>query len=206
MGHFMPVLYEKANPELYQLVKDRNLEQQFFLLQTAAHVGLHIKNFKFTADTLYALHSVAATFLDDSPGKVRNHPVHIENSNHTPPGEHQVNGYIQEFFALLNEKAETADPFELSAFALWRMTWIHPFSECNGRTARAFSYFVFCMRLGYWPPGEETILSFMGETAQECYQLLGECDKHYELNSGFFLDNLAVYLKKLWLLQIGESI
>jgi len=62
------------------------------------------------------------------------------------------------------------------------------------------------MKLGYWPPGEETILSFMGETSQYCYNLLGEFDKYCEINLGFFLDNLVLYLKKLWILQIVESI
>lgn len=198
----MPVLYEKSNPELYQLVKDRNLEQQFFMLQTAVHVGLNLTDFKFTADTLFALHSVAATFLDDTPGKIRTHPVYIENSVHTPPEERLIDKYIQEFFVSLNEMSGSSDEFQSAAFALWRLTWIHPFSECNGRTARAYSYYTLCMKLNYWPPGEETILSLMGETASECYRLLAECDREYSIGGSKGLDSLANYLKKLWLLQI----
>lgn len=33
------------------------------------------------------------------------------------------------------------------------MNWIHPFIEGNGRTARAASYFVLCVRAGRLLPG-----------------------------------------------------
>lgn len=36
----------------------------------------------------------------------------------------------------------------MAAFVMWRIAWIHPFDDGNGRTARAVSYLVMCQRLG----------------------------------------------------------
>jgi len=40
---------------------------------------------------------------------------------------------------------------------MWRLNWIHPFSDGNGRTSRALSYAVLCIKLGYVLPGSPTI-------------------------------------------------
>jgi len=37
---------------------------------------------------------------------------------------------------------------------LWRICWIHPFEDGNGRTVRAASYLVLSMRLGFELPGK----------------------------------------------------
>jgi Fic family protein len=34
----------------------------------------------------------------------------------------------------------------LAAYVLWKMNWIHPFADGNGRTARAVSYVVLSIR------------------------------------------------------------
>ena len=45
------------------------------------------------------------------------------------------------------------DPLFLAAYVLWRICWIHPFDDGNGRTARAASYLVLSVRLGFELPG-----------------------------------------------------
>ena len=37
---------------------------------------------------------------------------------------------------------------QLAAFTLWRMCWIHPFIEGNGRIVRAACYYVMCVKAG----------------------------------------------------------
>jgi hypothetical protein len=39
-------------------------------------------------------------------------------------------------------------PTELAAYGLWRLNWIHPFVEGNGRTARAVCYFTSMRPVG----------------------------------------------------------
>jgi prophage maintenance system killer protein len=44
-----------------------------------------------------------------------------------------------------------------AAFLLWRLNWIHPFEDGNGRTARTASYLVFCANVGFRLPGERAV-------------------------------------------------
>jgi Fic family protein len=44
-------------------------------------------------------------------------------------------------------------PLESAAFALWGVNHVHPFVEGNGRSSRALSYFVLCVKYTYWLPG-----------------------------------------------------
>ena len=39
----------------------------------------------------------------------------------------------------------------------WRMNWIHPFIEGNGRTARATCYYLLCVRSGSFLPGRKIV-------------------------------------------------
>lgn len=46
---------------------------------------------------------------------------------------------------------------ELAAYGLWRMNWVHPFIEGNGRTARAVCYFLLCVRSGTLLRGDKIV-------------------------------------------------
>ena len=64
----------------------------------------------------------------------------------------------------------------LSAYVMWRLNWIHPFSGGNGRTSRAVSYLVMCARLGYRVPGTATILEQIVNNRQPYYEALDAAD------------------------------
>ena len=57
----------------------------------------------------------------------------------------------------INDNWHEKTAFYLAAYAMWRLNWIHPFSDGNGRTARALSYVILCLRLGYVIPGSPSI-------------------------------------------------
>ncbi|WP_413916694.1 Fic family protein [Candidatus Skiveiella danica] len=60
---------------------------------------------------------------------------------------------MDDFVNTVNRNWESADPVGLAAYVLWRLNHIHPFINGNGRTARAASYFVLCVKAGQWLPG-----------------------------------------------------
>jgi Fic family protein len=198
----VPTLFEKSNPELYRTVKDRNLEQQYFLLQTVVDVALEETNFRFTPDVLFSLHSAAATFLDHSPGKIRSDFVHIENSKHVPPDPHDIKVHLNDFFKYLNDHLESASTFHLAAYALWRITWIHPFFECNGRTARTFCYLIICIKEGFWLPGDVSVHTLISERINEYYEHLAEADLQYKKTGAIDVSALERYLTQLTFAQI----
>ncbi|CAE6714580.1 hypothetical protein R69888_01311 [Paraburkholderia haematera] len=60
---------------------------------------------------------------------------------------------MDDFVNQVNRNWETMDAVVLAAWVLWRLNWIHPFINGNGRTARAACYFVLCVKAGLWLPG-----------------------------------------------------
>ena len=57
----------------------------------------------------------------------------------------------------VNDNFASKTGIHLAAYVMWRLNWIHPFVDGNGRTSSAASYFVLCMRAGNVLPGKKTI-------------------------------------------------
>jgi len=64
----------------------------------------------------------------------------------------------------------------LSSYVLWRLNWIHPFADGNGRTARALSYVVLNVRTDSLLPGTKTIPDFISEDKGPYYDALEAAD------------------------------
>ena len=113
---------------------------------------------------------------NDTPGKFRGDSIRITNSRHRPPNAADVPRHMARF-------AEdvvgmwTGDPVRLHAFALWRLNWIHPFLDGNGRTARQFSYFPVCIKFGKLLPGNLTITSQIQQNKEDHYRALDAADR-----------------------------
>ena len=75
----------------------------------------------------------------------------------TARAEELVTTYLTEFCDYINDNWHERTAFYLSAYAMWRLNWIHPFTDGNGRTSRALSYALLNIKLGYLLPGFPTI-------------------------------------------------
>ena len=64
----------------------------------------------------------------------------------------------------------------LSSYVMWRLNWIHPFTDGNGRTARAASYLILCLRTGYRLPGKKTIPDQIAGDRTPYYRALEAAD------------------------------
>ncbi|RVD14678.1 MAG: cell filamentation protein Fic [Mesorhizobium sp.] len=95
--------------------------------------------------------------IEAEPGEIRKNPVGIHKSKHTPPPPHLVTTHLTEFCDYINDNWHERTAFYLSAYAMWRLNWIHPFTDGNGRTSRALSYVLLSTKLGYVLPGSPTI-------------------------------------------------
>ena len=79
--------------------------------------------------------------------------------NRTPPASSVsspvgiVPEQIEELCGYINEKWNEKSPLHV----MWRLNWIHPFTDGNGMTSRAASYMILCVKLGYALPGKNTI-------------------------------------------------
>ena len=95
-----------------------------------------------------ALNFHAIACLHAYAGEYRPCAVRILNSPHQPPDFYRVGALMEDFVNLVNRWWETADGVILSTHVLWRLNYIHPFINGNGRTARAAAYFVLCLKFG----------------------------------------------------------
>jgi Fic family protein len=103
------------------------------------------------------LQKQAVIGIEKDAGRIRTSEVGIQGSDHSPPPPHLVGSLLAEFCDSINNNWHERTAFFLSAYSMWRLNWIHPFSDGNGRTSRALSYAILCIKLGYVLPGSPTI-------------------------------------------------
>lgn len=82
------------------------------------------------------------------PGRVRFFEVRIEGSKHTPQKHEEVKRHLQNLLRWYCSNRKRLHPFELATLVHAKLTWIHPFEDGNGRTARAMMNFIL-MKRGY---------------------------------------------------------
>lgn len=141
---------------------DRHIVEHWrFKLRVSIILGLH-------RDALLGVHPLAGNFRPST--------VEIRGSRHIPPDAWQVPQLVEELCDYVNDHWERATPVHLAAYVLWRLNWIHPFADGNGRTARAISYLVLCMKMGGRIPGVRTIPDLISQNKNPYYDALEAAD------------------------------
>ena len=92
----------------------------------------------------------------------------------------------------------------LAAFVLWRLLWVHPFSDGNGRTARAACYLVLCAKNGKHLPGNPTVLVQMMDARVAYCDALRLCDEVYKqtANIDAAVEPLATMIGRMLIEQL----
>jgi Fic family protein len=133
--------------------------------------------FRLKPSTILSLHRIALNGLNPMAGTFRNASVGIHGSKHTPPREHLVPHLIEEMCDWLERNWADSSALRLCAYVMWRLNWIHPFSDGNGRTSRAVAYLVLCARAGFNLPGRKTIPEQIAENRTPYYEALEKLDE-----------------------------
>lgn len=131
--------------------------------------------FKIDRDAICELHRFAIQGIYTCAGKLRRAPVFIGNTPHTPPPHQDVERLVDEMCRYVNDNWSRS-ALHLSAYIMWRLNWIHPFMGGNGRTSRAASYLVLCVKLRYRPHGTLTIPQQIEEDQTPYYAALDAAD------------------------------
>jgi len=113
--------------------------------------------FRFRPSHLLSLHREALAGITGYAGNWRPSDIEIRGSKHKSPAAWEVPERIEELCDYVNGKWNEKSPIHLAAYVMWRLNWIHPFTDGNGRTSRAASYMILCLKLGYRIPGKNTI-------------------------------------------------
>jgi hypothetical protein len=103
-------------------------------------------------------------------------PIVIEGSKHQPPPAEEVPRHIDDLCEYVNDHWNDGSAFHLAAYVMWRLNWIHPFVDGNGRTTRAVSYYVLCAKLGFHMPGVTTVPEMIAQNKDPYYRALEAAD------------------------------
>lgn len=162
--------------------------------------------FKLRVSTILGLHRDALLGIHGLAGNFRPSSVEIRGSKHVPPDAYRLPELVEELCDYVNDNWDEATPVHLAAYVLWRMNWVHPFADGNGRTARAVSYLVLCMKMRCRIPGVRTIPDLIAANKNPYYQALEAADAALASTSEFDLAKLEELLGDLLATQLVSAL
>jgi hypothetical protein len=77
------VVDEKADPDLYTAVQEKNLQRQYDLMLNCVEIALHQRRIGIDKYTLWAFNHAAVTNISQFGGRFRSEPIYV--GSHRPP-------------------------------------------------------------------------------------------------------------------------
>ena len=142
-------------------------------IERALHGDYH---FRLRPSLIMTLHREALRGISSYAGNYRPSTVTISKSKHAPPEAHVVAELVEDLCDYVNQNWENSTPIHLAAYIMWRLNWIHPFADGNGRTSRITSYVILMIRAGSNLPGTPTIPDQIVSDRREYFNALDEAD------------------------------
>lgn len=138
------------------------------------------ERFRLRPHIILELNGIAVNRIEDEAGRWRDKEMEITDSRHVPPPWADVPKHIDELCDYINDRWDNQSALHLAAYVMWRLNWIHPFIDGNGRTTRAISYYVLCSKLGFHVPGVTTIPELIAQDKGSYYKALEAADEAFE--------------------------
>ncbi|CAN7433052.1 Fic family protein [Polaromonas sp. LjRoot131] len=199
------ILFEIVGTEHNQVYQDLEIEngtRQYDFLRSVVGASLAVQRPFLSSHIIKALNFHAITCLHTNAGEYRPCPVSV--GNHVPPDHYRVEALMDDFVNIVNRSWETADPIALSALVLWRLNYIHPFINGNGRTARAASYFVLCVKAKQWLPGATILPELLRRERDRYVEALRKGDESFKAGS-LDLGDLFALISELLAEQLASA-
>ncbi|MBA4747277.1 MAG: Fic family protein [Sphingopyxis sp.] len=195
------IVLETQEPELHARLLERNLIRQYDLLANCIEIGLKQGPFALDKYVLWALNHVAVANISQFGGRFREEPIYV--GTHIPPHFHKVPDLMDRFISFIHENWDNLTPTQLAAYGLWRLNWIHPFIEGNGRTARAVCYYLLCVKYGGLLRGQKIVPERIRENRPPYYAALAAADRAWD-EGNLDLSQLESYLAQLVSDQLAD--
>jgi Fic family protein len=167
------------------------------------------KKLVFTPDLLLRLNLLAIQGIRRSAGFLRTVPITITNTAHQPPPAEEVEHHVQEMCAYVNshwqsKSDDLEDALHISAYLMWRLNWIHPFRDGNGRTSRAISYLALGVRAGSVLPGSPTIPDLIVSNKEPYYYAIDAADAAWK-SGGLDVTEMENLIRRLLIAQLSSE-
>ena len=175
-------------------MQERNLARQYDLLVNCIEIGIIQGIRSFDNYFLWALNGAAVANISQNGGRFRQEPIYLKG--HTPPYFKDVCSLMDQFVSTVQENWYVWDDYVLASYVLWRLNWIHPFIEGNGRTARAACYYILCTKAKGLIGGKITIAERIRHDRIPYYEALKEADIAWN-NGALEFPKMEAYLARL---------
>jgi Fic family protein len=121
---------EKARREV------ENGIHQFEVMSDLIRTNIKRRDQKFSLQIrdILKLQDAALKGIHPLSGTFRNTPIVISGSSHAPPDQYSVPEEVAELCSYVNNHWDDSSAIHLGAYILWKLNWIHPFADGNGRT------------------------------------------------------------------------
>ncbi len=139
----------------YQKLEISNLDRQYLFFNSILDISLETNKLFLSQTVIKAFNYHAIVCLHSDAGQFR--PCEVTVGNHSPPMWIHVQSHMDVFVNEINRNWENTDAIYLATYALWKMNWIHPFVNGNGRTARLTAYYILCMKANGFLPGTKQL-------------------------------------------------
>ena len=144
-----------TDPQLKAEAEAANGLRQYDYAVKSVYEALERRPFRLRVSRITSFQREALQGISAFAGLTRPAAIGIEGSKHEPPGAHLVQELLEDLCDYVNEHWD-ATAIHLAAYVMWRLNWIHPFVDGNGRTSQILSFFVLSVKLGFVLPGTPT--------------------------------------------------
>jgi Fic/DOC family len=170
----------EAHP-VYQTLEVENGGRQYDFMRSLIEAAIATNKIFLSQHIIKMLNFHAIACLHTNAGEYR--PCHVTVGTHTPPSHWQIVAMMDDFINEVNKNWESTDPVLLAAYIYWRINYIHPFINGNGRTARVAAFYVLCLKIGGLMQGDPALPALLKREKPACCVALQVAHDAYN-NSG----------------------
>ncbi|ATN33235.1 cell filamentation protein Fic [Rhizobium sp. ACO-34A] len=158
---------------------------------------------KLRTSTILSLHRAALDGISSYAGNFRPSGVAISGSHHQPVDAHLVPELIEDLCDYVNDHWTDKTAVHLASYIMWRLNWIHPFSDGNGRTSRMVSYLVLSVKIGMLLPGRNTIPDQIVDNRKPYFDALEAADEA-AANGAIDLSKMEELIESMLAVQLAS--
>ena len=185
---------EQEDRGFYRRVQERNLARQYDLLIDCIDIGIRQGVRAFDKYMLWSLNAAPLANISQFGGRLREEPIYLKG--YTPPHFSAVPHLMDQLVSTVQKNWFEWSEYVLASYVLWRLNWIHPFIEGNGRTARAACCFTLCAKFGGLPGGRHSVAERIRHDREPYYESLREADLAWQ-NGQLAFPKMEAYLARL---------
>jgi Fic family protein len=185
-----------------------NGSRQFFVAVDIIRTHIHDaeRPFRLRSSTILRLHKEVLEGIHLLAGTFRNTPAKITGSGHDPVEAFMVPEETEHLCEYVNDNWSTKSALHLAAYVLWRLNWIHPFADGNGRTARTVSYVVLSIKLDSLLPGKPAIFDQIASDKTPYYHALEAADAAWKTTQQVEVSELETMLGGMLAKQLVAAV